>query len=62
MPFTTSASVARPLRRMTARTMTTPSRPRAHASGVGTPFAVAGVLLLLALPLTVGLTAGDSKR
>jgi MFS family permease len=32
------------------------------ASGVGTPFAVAGVLLLLALPLTVGLTAGDSKR
>ena len=32
------------------------------AAGVGTPFAVAGVLLLLALPLTVGLASGHQAR
>jgi MFS family permease len=32
------------------------------AAGVGSPFAVAGVLLLLALPLTVGLASAHPAR
>jgi len=32
------------------------------AAGVGTPFALAGVLLLLALPLTVGIAPAESRE